>query len=62
MKPRCGNTAGFFHVRKIGGSVGAIIDHNKGTGYNYPDQLPVEMGKSVVVDRKVQDAPPVASK
>ncbi len=46
----------------FGGGVGAIIDHNKGTGYNYPDQLPVEMGKSVVVDRKVQDAPAAAQK
>lgn len=36
----------------FGGGVGALIDHNKGTGYNYPDQLPVKMGESVVVDRK----------
>lgn len=41
----------------FGGGIGALIDHNKGTGYNYPDQLPVEMGKSVVVDRKTQDTP-----
>lgn len=40
----------------FGGGIGALIDHNKGTGYNYPDQLPVEMGKSVLVDRKTQDA------
>ncbi len=39
----------------FGGGIGAIIDHNKGNGYNYPDRLPVEMGKSVVVDRKNQD-------
>ena len=38
----------------FGGGIGAIIDHSKGTGYNYPDQLPVVMGKSVVVDRKDQ--------
>jgi hypothetical protein len=36
----------------FGGGVGAIIDHNKGTGYDYPDQLPVKMGESVVVDKK----------
>lgn len=36
--------------------IGALIDHSKGTGYNYPDLLPVEMGKSVLVDRKMQDA------
>ena len=36
----------------FGGGIGAIIDHNKGTGYDYPDQLPVRMGESVVVDKK----------
>jgi hypothetical protein len=40
----------------FGGGIGALIDHNKGTGYNYPDQLPVKMGSSVIVDRKEQDA------
>ncbi len=40
----------------FGGGIGALIDHNKGTGYNYPDQLPVKMGSSVVIDRKEQDA------
>lgn len=36
----------------FGGGIGAIIDHNKGTGYDYPDQLPVKMGESIVVDKK----------
>jgi hypothetical protein len=36
----------------FGGGIGAIIDHSKGTGYDYPDQLPVKMGESVVVDKK----------
>lgn len=36
----------------FGGGIGAIIDHNKGTGYDYPDQLPVKMGESVVVDKR----------
>lgn len=40
----------------FGGGIGALIDHNKGTGYNYPDQLPVKMGSAVLVDRQVQDA------
>ncbi|MCF8178575.1 MAG: hypothetical protein K9J74_08710 [Sulfuritalea sp.] len=40
----------------FGGGIGALIDHNKGTGYNYPDKLPVKMGESVIVDRKEQDA------
>lgn len=48
---------GMFGNIIFGGGIGAIIDHNKGTGYNYPDALPVEMGKSVIVDRKDQ-APP----
>ena len=39
----------------FGGGIGALIDHNKGTGYNYPDSLPVEMGKTVVIDRKDQN-------
>lgn len=36
----------------LGGGIGAIIDHNKGTAYDYPDQLPVKMGESVIVDKK----------
>lgn len=35
----------------LGGGIGAIIDHNKGNGYNYPDDLHVEMGNSIVVNR-----------
>ena len=44
----------------FGGGVGAIIDHSRGAGYNYPDILPVVMGKSVIIDRSdgnVQAAP-----
>ena len=36
----------------LGGGIGAIIDHNKGTGYAYPDQLVVIMGKTVTLDKK----------
>ena len=36
----------------FGGGVRAIIDHSKGTGYDYPSQLPVVMGESTVVDRR----------
>jgi hypothetical protein len=39
----------------IGGGVGAFIDHSNGTGYDYPDQLPVKMGESVVVDKRPKD-------
>jgi hypothetical protein len=38
----------------FGGGIGAIIDHTKGTGYNYPDNMPVVMGGSVTVDRATQ--------
>lgn len=44
----------------FGGGVGAIVDHSRGAGYNYPDILPVVMGKSVIIDRSdgnVQTAP-----
>ena len=36
----------------FGGGVGALIDHSKGTGYQYPDQLVVIMGKTVTLDKK----------
>ncbi|MDO8942679.1 MAG: hypothetical protein Q8N17_13675 [Burkholderiaceae bacterium] len=39
----------------FGGGIGALIDHSKGTGYNYPDLLPVEMGKSGITDRRDQN-------
>jgi hypothetical protein len=42
----------------FGGGIGAIIDHNKGTGYDYPNTLPVEMGKSVTVDKKSETEAP----
>lgn len=35
----------------FGGGIGALIDHSRGVGYDYPDQLPVKMGESVVVDK-----------
>lgn len=44
--------AGMFGNIIFGGGIGAIIDHNKGTGYDYPDTLVVEMGKSLVRDRE----------
>lgn len=45
----------------FGGGIGAMIDHSKGTGYNYPDALPVQMGSSVIVDRRAQDATTTAA-
>ena len=38
----------------LGGGIGAMIDHSNGKGYDYPNQLPVKMGESVVVDKKTE--------
>lgn len=42
---------GMFGNIIFGGGIGAIIDHSRGVGYNYPDDLPVVMGQSVTIDR-----------
>jgi hypothetical protein len=39
----------------LDGGIGAIIDHDKGTDYSYPDNLPVVMGKSITIDRAQQN-------
>jgi len=49
---------GMFGNIIFGGAIGAIIDHSKGTGYDYPDNLPVKMGQSITVDRRDQRQPP----
>jgi len=36
----------------FGGGIGAIIDHNKGTAYTYPQWVQVVMGKLLTFDRK----------
>jgi len=36
----------------FGGGIGAIIDHNKGTGYEYPNRAMIVMGESIMIDRK----------
>ena len=51
---------GMFGNIIFGGGIGAIIDHNKGTGYDYPNDLPVKMGESVVVDRRQEQQPTAA--
>jgi hypothetical protein len=43
----------------FGGGIGAIIDHNKGTGYDYPNDLRVLMGESVTIDRRDEKTAPV---
>lgn len=36
----------------IGGGIGAIIDHNKGTAYTYPQWVQIVMGKLLTFDRR----------
>lgn len=38
----------------IGGGIGALIDHNKGTAYTYPTWVQLVFGKSVVFDRSAE--------
>ena len=45
---------GMFGNIIFGGGIGAIIDHSRGTGYDYPDVLEVVMGASAVIDRNAQ--------
>ncbi len=43
---------GMFGNIVFGGGIGAIIDHNKGTGYEYPNRVEVVMGETTLIDRK----------
>lgn len=36
----------------FGGGIGAIIDHNRGAAYNYPDWVRVILGENLMFDRK----------
>ena len=38
----------------IGGGIGAIIDHNKGTAYTYPTWVQLVFGKTLVFDRSAE--------
>ena len=40
----------------FGGGIGALIDHSRGTGYEYPNNVVVIMGESTVIDRDVERA------
>ncbi|MBM3368682.1 MAG: hypothetical protein FJY43_10480 [Betaproteobacteria bacterium] len=43
---------GMFGNIIFGGGIGALIDHNKGTGYEYPNKVTVVMGESTLIDRQ----------
>jgi hypothetical protein len=42
---------GMFGNIILGGGIGAIIDHNKGTAYTYPIWVQMVFGKALVFDR-----------
>ena len=45
---------GMFGNILLGGGIGAIIDHNKGTAYTYPLWVQLEFGKTLVFDRSAE--------
>jgi hypothetical protein len=45
---------GMFGNIILGGGIGAIIDHNKGTAYTYPLWVQLEFGKTLVFDRSAE--------
>ena len=55
---------GMFGNILLGGGVGAIIDHNRGTAYTYPTWVQLIFGRALVFDRRDekdgQPTPPVA--
>jgi hypothetical protein len=46
--------AGMFGNIIIGGGIGAIIDHSKGTAYTYPTWVQLVFGKTLVFDRSAE--------
>jgi hypothetical protein len=47
---------GMFGNIIFGGGIGAIIDHNKGTGYEYPNIAVIVMGETTMIDRRDEEA------
>jgi hypothetical protein len=45
---------GMFGNILLGGGIGAIIDHNKGTAYTYPAWMQLVFGQTLVFDRKTE--------
>jgi hypothetical protein len=47
----------------LGGGIGAIVDHNRGTAYSYPTWVQLVFGKTLVFDRNDDDeSKPVVGK
>ena len=47
---------GMFGNIIFGGGIGALIDHNKGTGYEYPNAAVIVMGETTMIDRRDEEA------
>lgn len=43
---------GMFGNIIFGGGIGALIDHSKGTGYEYPNVAVIIMGETTMIDRR----------
>lgn len=55
--------AGMFGNILFGGAVGAVIDHNRGTAYNYPEWMQVVFGRALIFDRaRHESGVPMAGK
>jgi hypothetical protein len=46
--------SGMFGNIILGGGIGAIIDHNKGTAYTYPTWVQLVFGKTLMFDRTTE--------
>jgi len=46
--------AGMFGNIILGGGIGAIIDHNKGTAYTYPTWVQLVFGQTLMFDRSAE--------
>lgn len=47
---------GMFGNIIFGGGIGALIDHSKGTGYEYPNVAVIIMGETTMIDRRDEEA------
>lgn len=39
----------------VGGAIGVVVDHSRGTAYTYPTWVQLVFGKSLLFDREVED-------
>jgi len=46
--------SGMYGNILLGGGIGALIDHNKGTAYTYPTWVQLQFGKTLVFDRSAE--------